>query len=66
MILFLSFLFFIVHKNPFLGDMLCVGAGVSYAVVSVGQEFMIKETVSVLEFMGMLSFSASIISGIQT
>ncbi|XP_065906881.1 solute carrier family 35 member F2-like isoform X2 [Dysidea avara] len=53
------------NENPFLGDMICVCAGFSYAVLSVGQEFMIKGTLSVLEFMAMLSFSGAVITGIQ-
>jgi len=57
--------FFLGNKNPFLGDMLCVCAGFSYAALSVGQEFMIKRTLSVLEFMAMLSFSGAVITGIQ-
>ncbi|XP_065907818.1 solute carrier family 35 member F1-like [Dysidea avara] len=52
-------------KNPFIGDMICIGAGFCVAVITVGEEFMIKGEISVLDFMAMLSFSGAIITGIQ-
>ena len=45
--------------------MICIGAGFCVAVITVGEEFMIKGEISVLDFMAMLSFSGAIITGIQ-
>ena len=54
-----------IEKSPLIGDMVCVGAGFCGASVIVGEEFLIKGKMSMLEFMAMLSFSGAIIAGIQ-
>ena len=45
--------------------MICIGGGFCAAVITVGEEFLIKEKMSMLEFMAMLSFNGAIITGIQ-
>ena len=47
------------------GDVLCVGAGLLFALTIVGEEFLIKGKLSINDFNAFLGFSGAIISGIQ-
>ena len=53
------------EKTHLLETSFCIGGGFCVAVITVGEEFLIKGKMSVLEFLAMLSFSGAIISGIQ-
>ncbi len=50
--------------NQLIGDLLCLGGAVLYAVSNVAQEFLVKHH-SIPEYLGMLGVSGSIVSAIQ-
>jgi drug/metabolite transporter (DMT)-like permease len=52
-------------KNQLLGDMLCLGGAVLFAVVSVAQELLVK-TLDWVEYLGMVGLLGSILSIVQT
>lgn len=52
-------------KNQLLGDLLCLGGAVLFAVVSVSQELVVK-TLDWVEYLGMVGLFGSIISIVQT
>jgi solute carrier family 35 protein F1/2 len=52
-------------KNQLLGDMLCLGAAVLFAVVSVAQELVVK-TLDWVEYLGIVGLLGSILSILQT
>jgi solute carrier family 35 protein F1/2 len=52
-------------KNQLLGDLLCLGGAVLFAVVSVSQELVVK-TLDWVEYLGMMGLFGSIISIVQT
>jgi drug/metabolite transporter (DMT)-like permease len=54
-----------VGKNQLLGDMLCLGGAVLFAVVSVAQDLMVK-TQDWVEYLGMVGLLGSILSIVQT
>ena len=56
--------FSVLGKNQLVGDMLCLGGAVLFAIVSVLQELSVKNT-DVVEFLGVLGLFGSIVSGIQ-
>lgn len=47
-----------------LGDLLCLGGSVLYAISNVAQEFLVKNH-SVTEYLGLIGVSGSIVSAIQ-
>lgn len=51
-------------KNQLVGDMLCLGGAVLFAIVTVLQELSVKNT-DVVEYLGLLGLFGSIVSGIQ-
>ncbi|KAK5649924.1 hypothetical protein RI129_000953 [Pyrocoelia pectoralis] len=51
-------------KNQLVGDMLCLGGAVLFAIVTVLQELAVKKT-DVVEFLGLLGLFGSIVSGLQ-
>lgn len=51
-------------KNQLLGDMLCLGGAVLFAIVTVLQESSVRNT-DVVEYLGLLGLFGSIISGVQ-
>jgi len=52
-------------KNQLLGDLLCLGGAVLFAVVSVTQELVVK-TFDWVEYLGMVGLFGSVISIVQT
>lgn len=52
-------------QNQLVGDMLCLGGAVLFAVVAVLQELVVK-TLDCIEYLGMLGLCGSIICGLQT
>ena len=52
-------------KNQLLGDLLCLGGAVLFAVVSVSQELVVK-TLDWVEYLGMVGLFGSVISIVQT
>jgi len=48
-----------------LGDMLCIIAALAQSISLVGEEFLIKEEISIVDFMAMLGFSGALASSIQ-
>jgi len=58
-----SFLF-LTGENPLVGDLLCLGGVVLYAVSNVAQEFLVN-THSIMEYLGFIGISGSVISGVQ-
>jgi drug/metabolite transporter (DMT)-like permease len=52
-------------KNQLLGDLLCLGGAVLFAVVSVTQELVVK-TLDWVEYLGMVGLFGSVISIVQT
>lgn len=52
-------------QNQLVGDMLCLGGAVLFAVVAVLQELAVK-TLDCIEYLGMLGLSGSLICGFQT
>jgi Eukaryotic protein of unknown function (DUF914). len=52
-------------KNQLLGDLLCLGGAVLFAVVSVTQELVVK-THDWVEYLGMVGLFGSVISIVQT
>lgn len=55
---------FILGKNQLVGDMLCLGGAVMFAIVTVLQELSVKNT-DIVEYLGLLGLFGSIVSGIQ-
>lgn len=55
---------FIPGKNHLVGDMLCLGGAVLFAIVTVLQELSVKNT-DVVEYLGLLGLFGSIVSGVQ-
>lgn len=53
-----------VGKNHLVGDMLCLGGAVLFAIVTVLQELSVKNT-DVVEYLGLLGLFGSVVSGIQ-
>lgn len=51
-------------KNQLVGDMLCLGGAVLFAIVTVLQELSVKKT-DIVEYLGLLGLFGSIVSGIQ-
>lgn len=51
-------------KNQLVGDMLCLGGAVLFAIVTVLQELSVKNT-DIVEYLGLLGLFGSIVSGIQ-
>lgn len=51
-------------KNQLVGDMLCLGGAVLFAIVTVLQELSVKNT-DVVEYLGLLGLFGSIVSGVQ-
>lgn len=51
-------------KNQLVGDMLCLGGAVLFAIVTVLQELSVKNT-DIVEYLGLLGLFGSIISGVQ-
>ncbi|KAJ8961836.1 hypothetical protein NQ318_021451 [Aromia moschata] len=51
-------------KNQLVGDMLCLGGAVLFAIVTVLQELSVKNT-DIIEYLGLLGLFGSIVSGIQ-
>ncbi|KAK9701014.1 Solute carrier family 35 [Popillia japonica] len=51
-------------KNQLVGDMLCLGGAVLFAIVTILQELSVKNT-DVVEYLGLLGLFGSIVSGIQ-
>lgn len=54
----------VLGKNQLVGDMLCLGGAVLFAIVTVLQELSIKYT-DVVEYLGLLGLFGSVVSGIQ-
>ena len=62
-----------IHVNKFLhigghqllGDSLCILAALAQCLSLVGQEFLIKEEISVIDFMALLGFSGTLAASIQ-
>jgi solute carrier family 35 protein F1/2 len=52
-------------KNQLLGDMLCLGGAVLFAIVSVAQDLLVK-TLHWVEYLGMVGLFGSILSIVQT
>ncbi|XP_065908540.1 solute carrier family 35 member F1-like [Dysidea avara] len=52
-------------SNPQVGDLLCVAAGISFAIMNVGSEFFLKGRLSLLDTLGFLSFCGAVVTGIQ-
>ncbi|KAJ8982267.1 hypothetical protein NQ317_007239 [Molorchus minor] len=52
------------RKNQLVGDMLCLGGAVLFAIVTVLQELSVKNT-DIIEYLGLLGLFGSIVSGIQ-
>ena len=48
-----------------LGDMLCIGSGVLFALTTVSEELLIKGNLSIFDFLALLGFSGTIVSSIQ-
>ncbi|KAF5289460.1 hypothetical protein FQR65_LT11833 [Abscondita terminalis] len=51
-------------KNQLVGDMLCLGGAVLFAIVTVLQELAVKKT-DYVEFLGLLGLFGSLVSGLQ-
>ncbi|KAH0998925.1 hypothetical protein HUJ04_012854 [Dendroctonus ponderosae] len=51
-------------KNQLVGDMLCLGGAVLFAIVTVLQELSVKNT-DIIEYLGLLGLFGSIICGLQ-
>ncbi|XP_063909131.1 solute carrier family 35 member F2-like [Zophobas morio] len=51
-------------KNQLVGDMLCLGGAVLFAIVTVLQELSVKNT-DIVEYLGLLGLFGSILSGVQ-
>ncbi|KAJ8922058.1 hypothetical protein NQ315_008699 [Exocentrus adspersus] len=51
-------------KNQLVGDMLCLGGAVLFAIVTVFQELSVKNT-DIVEYLGLLGLFGSIVSGVQ-
>lgn len=52
-------------RNQLLGDMLCLGGALLFAVVSVAQDLVVK-TLDWVEYLGMVGLFGSILSTVQT
>lgn len=50
--------------NPVLGDLLCLGGSLLYAVSNVAQEFLVKNH-SITEYLGLIGITGSIASAVQ-
>jgi solute carrier family 35 protein F1/2 len=51
-------------QNQLIGDMLCLGGAVLFAIVTVLQELSVKNT-DIVEYLGLLGLFGSILSGVQ-
>ena len=59
------FIPFCIGGNPVLGDVLCVGSGVLFALTTVSEELLIKGEIGIFDFLALLGFSGTVISSIQ-
>lgn len=53
-----------IGSNLVLGDLLCIGGTVLYAISNVAQEFLVKNH-SITEWLGFIGMVGSFVSGIQ-
>ena len=51
--------------NEILGDFLCIMAALAQCISIVGQEFLIKEEIGIIDYMAMLGFSGTLLASIQ-
>ena len=63
--LHMLFILFCIGSNPVLGDVLCVGSGVLFALTTVGEELLIKGEIGIIDFLALLGFSGTVVSSIQ-
>jgi len=47
------------------GDLLCVAAGILFAIMNVGSEYLLKGRLSMLDTLGLLSFCGAVVTGVQ-
>ena len=59
------FILFCIGSNPVLGDVLCVGSGVLFALTTVSEELLIKGEIGIIDFLAFLGFSGTVVSSIQ-
>jgi len=57
-------LFALTAEDALKGDLLCLAGALLYGICNVAQEYLVKQRPS-YEYLGMVGFWASIISGIQ-
>lgn len=55
----------LIGTNPILGGTLCIASGFLTAFTTISKTFLIKESLGILEFMGLLGFSGVVISSVQ-
>ena len=58
-------LFYCIGSNPVLGDVLCIGSGILFALTTVSEELLIKGKISIIDFLAFLGFSGTFVSCIQ-
>lgn len=51
--------------NQMVGDLLCVAAGILFAIMNVGSEYLLKGRLSMLDTLGLLSFCGAVVTGVQ-
>lgn len=54
-----------VGKNQLVGDLLCIASAFAQSLSLVGEEFLIKGRLSIVEYMAMLGFGGTIVASIQ-
>ena len=54
-----------IGRHQALGDFLCIFAALAQCLSLVRQEFLIKEEISIVDFMAMLGFSGTLVASIQ-
>lgn len=54
----------VLGNNKAVGDMLCLGGALLYAVANVSEEFLVKQY-SRMEYLGMIGLFGVLISGVQ-
>ena len=59
------FIHLYIGSNPVLGNALCVGSGLFYALTTVSEELLIKGELTIPEFLAFLGFSGAVVSSIQ-
>ena len=64
-LLHVMFILFYTGSNPVLGDVLCIGSGVLFALTTVSEELLIKEEIDIIDFLALLGFSGTVVSSIQ-